>query len=268
MTKRGCWRSESCTWNSLAFSPWTTAPSAREALRAIAENDYDTVISDFQMPGMSGIEMLRKLRAAGSKVPFILYTGQGREEVAIEALDAGVTSYVQKGGYMGITFAELEHKVRAHASHYRSERILASLSSLKERLQGDNTMEGRLKMITDGASSIFGVDLARIWVIRPGDRCAECPNRGGAGEMEECSRTSCLHMMASSGTLTPAHGYFERIPLGLYDIAGVEKGERASYVSRDVTTDPEMSGYDWSSQTDPLSMAAYRIQAKTGAWRG
>ncbi|HOI59508.1 MAG TPA: response regulator, partial [Methanoculleus sp.] len=60
--------------------------SPHEALRMIRTGRYDAVISDYQMPEMDGIELLKQVREAGSRVPFIIFTGRGREEVAIEAL--------------------------------------------------------------------------------------------------------------------------------------------------------------------------------------
>lgn len=75
-----------------------TLTSATEALTCISTKQYDVIISDYQMPGMDGIEFLQKVRESGSNVPFILFTGKGREEVVIEAINNGVDFYLQKGG--------------------------------------------------------------------------------------------------------------------------------------------------------------------------
>lgn len=48
------------------------------------------------MPGMNGIEFLESVRAIDEDLPFILFTGKGSEEVASEAISAGVTDYLQK----------------------------------------------------------------------------------------------------------------------------------------------------------------------------
>ncbi len=48
------------------------------------------------MPGQDGIEFLESVRAIDEKLPFILFTGKGSEEVASEAISAGVTDYLQK----------------------------------------------------------------------------------------------------------------------------------------------------------------------------
>jgi len=64
------------------------------------------------MPGMDGIAFLRELRTEGNDIPFILFTGHGNEEVAIEALNGGAAFYLQKGGKTEARFLELEHKVK------------------------------------------------------------------------------------------------------------------------------------------------------------
>jgi PAS domain S-box-containing protein len=58
--------------------------------------DVDCVVSDYDMPGRDGIEFLETVREASPDLPFILYTGKGSEEVAGDAISAGVTDYLQK----------------------------------------------------------------------------------------------------------------------------------------------------------------------------
>ena len=86
--------------------------SADDALAHIDRRACDAIISDYQMPGMDGIEFLKQVRASGNHVPFIIFTGRGREEVVIEALNEGADFYIQKGGNPEPQFAELAHKIR------------------------------------------------------------------------------------------------------------------------------------------------------------
>jgi PAS domain S-box-containing protein len=74
--------------------------------------NYDVIVSDFQMPHMDGIEFLKQVRAVKGDIPFILFTGRGREEVVIEAINSGADFYLQKGGQPKAQFAELAHKIR------------------------------------------------------------------------------------------------------------------------------------------------------------
>ncbi len=94
--------------NELSVS---TVEDPVRALSIITQGNYDAIISDYQMPGLDGIEFLRKLRSQGNYNPFILFTGSGKEEVAIEALNNGVDFYVQKGGDPEVQFGELKNAI-------------------------------------------------------------------------------------------------------------------------------------------------------------
>jgi PAS domain S-box-containing protein len=89
-----------------------TVTSATEALDILAKTSYDCIISDYQMPVMDGIVFLKTFRSKGNIGPFIIFTGKGREEVVIEALNNGADFYLQKGGDPKSQFVELAHKVR------------------------------------------------------------------------------------------------------------------------------------------------------------
>lgn len=89
-----------------------TAASAEEAL-PLLPGDFDAVVSDFEMPGLTGIAFLRALRSRGISLPFILYTGKSRDSVLEDALVAGASFYVRKGGGTRAEMVELAHAVRA-----------------------------------------------------------------------------------------------------------------------------------------------------------
>ena len=98
----------------------TTTTSPGEVLRLLEEKAFDAVISDYQMPGMDGIELLKQVRRMGHSIPFILFTGKGREEVVIEAINNGADFYLQKGGDARPQFAELRHKILASLERRRA----------------------------------------------------------------------------------------------------------------------------------------------------
>ena len=74
------------------------ASSAKDALASPAIQSYDAIVSDYQMPDMDGIAFLKAVRERFGDVPFILFTGRGREDVVIDAINNGADFYLQKGG--------------------------------------------------------------------------------------------------------------------------------------------------------------------------
>jgi len=101
-----------------------TSLSASAGLDLLALANYDAVISDYQMPGMDGIEFLKKVRTSGNTIPFILFTGRGREEVVIQALNEGADFYLQKGGEPVSQFTELAHKIRQSVQKRQAELMI------------------------------------------------------------------------------------------------------------------------------------------------
>jgi PAS domain S-box-containing protein len=101
-----------------------TAESAKEALAELEKGQYDAIISDFLMPVIDGISFLKSIRQRDDDIPFILFTGRGREEVVIDAFNNGADFYIQKGGEIKAQFAELMHKVRQAVNKRRAERDL------------------------------------------------------------------------------------------------------------------------------------------------
>ena len=75
-----------------------TAESVAEAIEKLGAHTYDAIVSDYQMTDIDGIQFLRYIREHYRDIPFILFTGRGREEVVIEALNSGADFYLQKEG--------------------------------------------------------------------------------------------------------------------------------------------------------------------------
>jgi len=98
-----------------------TALSAKIALNKLKSGTYDAVVSDYQMPEMNGIRFLEVLRPDYPTLPFIIFTGKGREEIVIEAFEKGADFYVQKGGEPRSQFAELTRKIDSAVGQRRAE---------------------------------------------------------------------------------------------------------------------------------------------------
>ncbi|MFH0967329.1 MAG: PAS domain S-box protein, partial [Methanobacteriota archaeon] len=111
-----------------------TESSVKKAIERLSLESFDAIISDFQMPEMDGIEFLKFVRGSGMTIPFIIFTGRGREEVAIAALKEGADFYLQKGGDPRAQFAELLNQInqivrqrKAESSVRESEQMYRAL---------------------------------------------------------------------------------------------------------------------------------------------
>ncbi|WP_257299402.1 PAS domain S-box protein [Haloarchaeobius sp. FL176] len=115
-----------------------TATSAADGLALLDDTDVDCVVSDYDMPGQTGIEFLAAVRERHGELPFILYTGKGSEEVASEAISAGVTDYLQKGTgseQYAILANRIGNAVSARRSADEAERRRQRLEETTARLE-------------------------------------------------------------------------------------------------------------------------------------
>jgi signal transduction histidine kinase len=105
--------------------------SVPEAVDEIKSGEYDIVVSDYQMPNLTGIDLLKILRKDGSDVGFILFTGKGREDVAIAALNEGADYYIQKGIDLPSQFALLARII---------DEVFGSRESSKALVESENLL--------------------------------------------------------------------------------------------------------------------------------
>jgi len=107
-----------------------TATSTSEGLDRFAADDFDCIVSDYDMPGQNGIEFLETVREEYPDVPFILYTGKGSEEVASDAISAGATDYLQKGPGTD-QYELLANRIQNAVEQYHSQQRAANLNRIR-----------------------------------------------------------------------------------------------------------------------------------------
>jgi PAS domain S-box-containing protein len=101
-----------------------TALSVEQALKKLEEGKFDVVVSDYQMPGKDGLALLKELRDKNNDIPFIMFTGRGREEVAIKALNYGADQYLNKSGDPETVYGELAHSIYKAVERKKAKRML------------------------------------------------------------------------------------------------------------------------------------------------
>jgi PAS domain S-box-containing protein len=103
-----------------------TATSAGDGLSKIDQGAVDCVVSDYEMPDLDGLEFLEAVREHHADLPFILFTGKGSEEIASEAISAGVSDYLQKG-HGKEQYDLLSKRITNAVNQYRAEERAAHL---------------------------------------------------------------------------------------------------------------------------------------------
>ena len=98
-----------------------TALSVEEAAAKLEKENYDVIVSEYQMPGKDGLQFLRELREKGSTIPFIVFTRRSRKEVAIKALNLGAKQYLNKVGEPETVCTELAHSITELAKIRKAE---------------------------------------------------------------------------------------------------------------------------------------------------
>jgi len=127
----------------------TATASAYDALSLMESHRFHAVVSDYEMPLMNGIDFLRSVKSRGDDTPFIIFTGRGREYVAIEALNSGATFYLQKGGDITAQYAELRNMVYQAVQRKQSEHALLN-SEERYRAVVESQMELICRFQPDG----------------------------------------------------------------------------------------------------------------------
>lgn len=146
-----------------------------EFRQALARSEWDVVLSDFNLPGFSGLQALEIVRAAGQMLPFILVSGEIGEDTAVAAMRNGASDYLLKNNLARLAPA-VEHAIEA--SRERRARLAADqelaasrqrLSELAQHLQTSVEMERAAiarEIHDDVGGSLTALKFDLAWVAR------------------------------------------------------------------------------------------------------
>src|SRR5262245_26694001 len=111
-----------------------SAPSGEEGFDLARHDTFDVILSDMRMPGLSGIDVLRKLRDIHVDASFIIMTGFGTVDTAVEAMKLGAVDFVQKPFFRD----ELLMRVRAAADR---RQLARQVTLLQRQIQPSGSLD-------------------------------------------------------------------------------------------------------------------------------
>ena len=139
------------------------AKDGQSALDIVEQRNFDLVISDMKMPGMSGIELLERIKSINPEIPFLIITAYGAIETAVDAMKKGAYDFIQKSDNL---IRELELTVE-RALQYQS--LVLENRKLKSQLQEQSNFIGTGARMDEIRELIKSVAESRSTVLVTGE---------------------------------------------------------------------------------------------------
>ncbi|TKX84926.1 PAS domain-containing protein [Halorubrum sp. SS5] len=141
----------------------TTLTDPEAVLDEVDDGNYDCIVSDFDMPRLDGLELLTKLREDGVEIPFVLFTGKGSEEIASQAITAGVDEYLQKGGTeeYPVLANKIENLVEKYWAETQVQRGFLAIESAEEGI-GIIDEDGVYQYMNEAYAGVYNRDRAEL----------------------------------------------------------------------------------------------------------
>jgi signal transduction histidine kinase len=153
----------------------TLRVDSEAAFRAALQHDWDVILSDFNLPGFSGLIALEILKESGKLVPFIIVSGEIGEDTAVEAMRNGASDYLLKNNLARLAPA-VEHAIEANETRrarMAADREVAAsrqrLSELAQHLQTSVEMERAAiarEIHDDVGGSLTALKFDLAWIAR------------------------------------------------------------------------------------------------------
>jgi signal transduction histidine kinase len=143
-----------------------TADCVEAGLKLLKEKRPDTIVMDIRMPGMSGIEGLRRIREIDPHLSVVMLTGFGALETAKEALRLGANDYISKPFDAGEMRDVIGRNVERTRVHRTSERAAAEIKELNNRLLKELAQKERLASLGQASAEFvhdLGNPLTIVW---------------------------------------------------------------------------------------------------------
>lgn len=147
-----------------------TASSGEEALRILAHSDYDLVIADVKMPGIDGLELMRRLRCRNSHTETIIITAYGDIPLAVRAMKEGAYDFITKPFHLTQILAAADRALEKRA-------MTREIEELRSRIQESDRFESLV-----GGSQVMHRVYERIAQVAPTESTVLVQGETGTGK--------------------------------------------------------------------------------------
>jgi len=130
--------------------------SVEEALRAVVESPFDLILADYQMPGQTGLDLVRLLAAEGHRIPVILMTGYSSVEHAVESIKGGAVDYLTKPvtpAVLEIAVTQALEFVRLRRENERFRRELLRVRSSRALIGASEAWQQLMEIVDSVAAT-------------------------------------------------------------------------------------------------------------------
>jgi two-component system response regulator FixJ len=179
--------------NSADFAV-TLFESAQAFLDGISSLDFGCVVSDVRMPGIDGIEMLRRLKGLNSRFPVIIMTGHGDVPLAVEAMKLGAVDFLEKPFDDDLLLTMVDAGLKRAEPEARHEAVTREIT---ERVA---TLSPRERQVMDGlVAGLSNKSIAREYDISP--RTIEVYRANVMTKMQAGSLSELVRLAMRAGAL-------------------------------------------------------------------
>ncbi|HEY9827419.1 MAG TPA: EAL domain-containing protein [Stenomitos sp.] len=148
----------------------------QDCLNHLSSRDYDGVLSDYRLPGFTGLRTFEILKRSGQEIPFILITGSLGEEAAVECIKAGMTDYVLKDRLFRLPTV-LQRALKEFESQRREKGAIAKMqqqawqeaiiSRILQAMRGTLVIDDMLQTTAEAIHEALGVSRCLISQTSP-----------------------------------------------------------------------------------------------------
>jgi two-component system response regulator FixJ len=172
----------------------TLFESAHHFLDAVSNIDFGCVVSDVRMPGIDGIELLKRMKASHSAFPVVIMTGHGDVQLAVEAMKLGAVDFLEKPFEDDRLIGMIDAALRQAESGARSEAVTLDIAA---RIA---TLSPRERQVMDGLiAGLSNKLIAREYDISP--RTIEVYRANVMTKMQAGSLSELVRLAIRAGAL-------------------------------------------------------------------